>query len=179
MYCKKIVKCILLCCINCLFFYGLIGCALTNIEEDLPKKRSFEYENADELYEIITYSLETEDANAIKELFSPYALEKTIDLDEKIQELIEFYPGCNGGYDVVVPTHRTSNYGEIEYLIYPKYKITNDDKKYQMRLTVYVENDLDRDKEGLYMVQIMTDDAWTDGFEWKDEEDNPGIYILE
>ena len=91
----------------------------------------------------------------------------------------EFYPGCNGGYDITVTTHRSSNYGEIEYLIYPKYKITNDDKKYQMRLTVYVENDTDRDKEGLYMIQVMADEAWPDGFKWKDEEDNPGIYVLE
>ena len=175
----KLKKCILSGVTGVVLFCTLSGCVPDNKDEGVSSYKNSDYTEAENLYETIIAALETEDTKGIKELFSPYALENANELDEKIQELIEFFPGCNGGYEVVVPTYRSTDYGVVEYILYPKYTITNEDTIYQMRLTMYMENDSDKDKEGLYMIQIMTDDAWPDGFKWKDEADTPGIYVLE
>lgn len=177
---KKLLKAFMLGGISCMLFWNIIGCSPTTRGEYLAKQNKSDQEHAAELFEAVTDALETEDTEAIKKLFSPYALENSEDLEEKIQALMEFYPGSNGGYKVVVPTHEsTQQYGVKKYVICPKYTITNDDEVYQMRLTVYVQNDEEPDKEGVYMIQVMTEDAWPEDFKWKDEEDAPGVYVLE
>lgn len=173
-------KYIFLVAISCILFGNIVGCGQTTKGRMLAKQYNSDKEHADALFEVVTEALEEEDVEAIKELFSLYALENSEDLEEKIGELIEFYPGCNGGYEVVVPTHEsTEQYGIKEYIIYPKYHVTNDGELYDLRLTVYMENDVEPNKEGLYSIQVMTDGAWPEGFKWRNEEDAPGVYVLE
>ena len=35
------------------------------------------------------------------------------------------------------------------------------------------------DKEGLYLVEVMTEDAEPEDFKWRNEDDAPGIYVLD
>lgn len=175
-----IKKYIFLACISCILFGNIVGCGQATRGRTLAKQSESDQEQAAELFDAVTAALEAEDVETIKELFSPYALEHSENLDEKIEELIEFYPGCNGGYEVVVPTHESiRQYGTKEYIICPKYHVTNDGERYDLRLTVYMENDVEPNKEGLYSIQVMTDEAWPEGFKWRDEEDAPGVYVLE
>ena len=134
---------------------NIVGCGQATRGQTIEKQYDSDQEYATELFEEVVEALESEDGEAIKELFSPYAIENSENLDEKIEELIEFYPGCNGGYEMVVPTHESiEQYGSKEYIIYPKYHV-------------------------IYSMQVMTNEAWTEGFKWRNEEDAPGVYVLE
>lgn len=57
-------------------------------------------------------------------------------------------------------------------------KIINE-HTYELRITSYIENDKEPEKTGLYMIEVMTEEAKPEGFKWRDEEDAPGIYVLE
>ena len=163
-----------------IFLGNIVGCGQATRGQTIEKQYDSDQEYAMELFEEVVEALESEDEEAIKELFSPYAIENSENLDEKIEELIEFYPGCNGGYEMVVPTHESiEQYGSKEYIIYPKYHVTNDGELYDLRLTVYIENEAESQKEGIYSMQVMTNEAWTEGFKWRNEEDAPGVYVLE
>lgn len=181
-YGKKIIKGLrglMLVTAGCLLLGNVSGCGLNGREEHLAESNRTEKEQADELMQSVLEALEARDAEALKELFSAYALENAYDLDGKIEELMDFYPGCNGGYEGNVRSHRTSDRGETVYVIMPKYTVTNDDKTYEMRFTTYIENDVEAERLGLHIIEVMTEEAKPDGFKWKDEEDEPGIYVLE
>lgn len=81
------------------------------------RRMCFGEEEADKMMKSIMEALEKEDKDALKELFSDYALENAETLDENIDELINFFPGCEDGYKGNVSTHRTSDYGEITNVI--------------------------------------------------------------
>ena len=178
MFGNGIRKILFLVGISCTLFGSIAGCGTTK-GEYLAKKAEPKHEKSKELFEIITAALEVEDSEAIKTLFSPYALENSENLEEKIQELIEFYPGRNGGYEVWYRTHETTNRGVKECVVAAIFEITNDDEIYRMRITTYTENDVDQDKEGVYMIQVMTKEAEPEGFKWKTETSAPGVYVLE
>ena len=106
-------------------------------------------------------------------------MENSNDLDSQMDKLIEFYPGCNGGYKVSISTRESSAYAGKEYILCPQYTITNDDYEYRIRLTAYIENEEEKDKIGLYSIQVMTEEAMPEGFKWRQEDSAPGIYVLE
>lgn len=179
---KKIVKglrCIVLGMTCCMLAGSVSGCGMAGREDYLAETNRSEKEQANGLMQSVLDALEAGDAAALKELFSDYALENADDLDGKIAELMDFYPGCNGGYEGNVPTHVTSDYGKKVYVIMPEYTVTNDDETYQMSLIAQIENDVCPEKVGLYIIEVMTGEAEPEGFKWKDEEDAPGIYVLE
>lgn len=147
-------------------------------EDSQAKTNRSEKEMANERMQSVLDALDAQDADALKELFSDYALENADDLDGKIEELLDFYPGCNGGYEGNVPAHRTSDYGDITYVLTPKYSVTHNGEIYEMRLTMYIESDAQPERIGLHSIQVMTEDARPDGFKWRDEEDAPGVYVF-
>lgn len=176
---KRGLKCFLFGVMSVIIAGGVSGCSLGDRGEYLAESNRTEKEQAGELMQSVIEALEAENAEALKNLFSVYARENSYNLDEKIQELIDFYPGSNGGYEGNVSTHRTADYGDIIYVITPKYTVTNDDESYEVRLTAYIENDVEAERVGLYSIQVMTEEAKPDGFKWRDEEDAPGVYVLE
>lgn len=173
------LKWILLGVMSFMLFSNIFGCSAGSREEYLSNTNRTDKQQAEEMMQEIINALEARDAEAIKELFSSYALENAYDLDGRIEELMDFYPGSNGGYEGNVRTHETTDYGDKIYVLMAKYTVTNDDETYQMRLTMETENDVNPEKVGLYMIQVMTEEAKPEGFKWKDEEDEPGIYVLE
>lgn len=152
-----------------LSIFLLTGCEIQPKESDQVQ--------SDKLMKSIIEALENKDKKALKELFSKYAIENTDDLDEKIKELIEFYPGSDGGYTGNTAMHKTAERGDIIKVISTHYKVKDSSQDYKMTITTYVENDIDSDKIGLYSIEILTPGADHDGFKWRDEEDAPGIYI--
>lgn len=173
------LKFILFVLLGCMLSGNMIGCVPGGRGEYVAKQNRKEKEEADKMMKSIMEALEEEDKDALKELFSDYALENAETLDENIDELINFFPGCEDGYKGNVSTHRTSDYGEITNVIMAKYTVTNGDDTYELHITFYVENDKKPEKIGLYIIEVMTEEGKPEGFKWRDEEDAPGIYVLE
>lgn len=176
---KKRRKSIVMVMVWCLMLGNISGCGVGSQGDYLAETNQTEKEHADKMMQSVLDALEAGDAEGLKKLFSTYAQEHAYDLDGKIEELMEFYPGCDGGYEGNVRSHKTTDQGETVYVIMPKYTVKNGEESYQLRLTIYVENSVEDEKIGLYMIQVKTEEDKPDGFKWKDEEDEPGIYVLE
>lgn len=155
------------CLITILFL--LTSCGFNNKKTD--KQQS------DEMMNLVIQALENKNSQALKDLFSEYAKENTYDLDEKISELMEFYPGYEGEYTGNIRVHETTDRGVKIKAIHTPYKMKYGEIEYEISITFYVQNDVDKSKMGLYMIEVLEPEAEPNGFKWKDEEDEPGIYI--
>ena len=60
------------------------------------------------------------------------------------------------------------------------YEVTyGDGQQYEVNFVTYPQNDKEPEKIGLYLIEVMTEDAKPEGFKWRNETDEPGIYIME
>lgn len=143
---KKILA-ILMCSIMIL---GITGC-------DVPKRKTVNpvYASAQSTVEFLVDAIERKDAKAIKDKFSPYAKKKINNLDEKIDRLIDEFPGWNNDYEISDTFERWSNHGKITNMLTPSYDFVVDGKSYRMRIIYYEESDEDKSKLGWYSLQIM------------------------
>ena len=158
---------------------SVTGCEKISREELLAPRQSDEDRQSDEMMQSIVDALDAEDAEALKELFSPYAQEEIADLDEKIEELIAYYPGSEGGFEGHNVSKKSANRGIISLALLGRYTVKYDGGEYRIRFVTYPQNDEEPEKIGLYLIEVMTEEAKPEGFKWKDETDVPGIYILE
>ena len=159
---------------------SVTGCEKINREEMFAPRRSEEDRKSDEMMQSIVDALDAEDADALKALFSPYAQEEITDLDEKIEELIEYYPGSEGGFEGDCVLERSSDYGVITLMLNGDYEVTyGDGQQYEVNFVTYPQNDKEPEKIGLYLIEVMTEEAMPEGFKWRNETDDPGIYIME
>lgn len=163
----------------CILIGSMTGCHFSSREDYLARSNRSDNEQAEETRQSIIDVLEAQDAEGLKALFSKYALENVEDLDEKIEELIAFYPGCNGGFDGMYDTHESTNYGVQTKVLNGTYTVINNDQKYSLNFTIQLRNDEEPEKIGLHLIEVMTEEAMPEGFKCKDEEDAPGIYVLE
>lgn len=131
----------------CIFLCGTItGCSLSDRGDFLARENRDEKKMADDTIQSVLNALDAKNTDALRKLFSEYALENSRD---------------------------------ITYVLTPKYHITHEGQTYDMFLTMYIENDTQPERIGLHSIQVMTEDAKPEGFKWRDEEDAPGIYVLE
>lgn len=166
--------------VSCILFMELLGCHhYESRGEYLTKVAREEDEQSDEMMQSIVDALEAQDSNALKKLFSPYALKNAENLDEKIEELMNFYPGSNEGIEGDCISERKANYGNITLILTGDYTVTNDGKEYEVSFITIPQNDEEPEKEGLYLLEVMTEEAKPEGFKWRNEDDEPGIYVLE
>jgi len=172
---KKVVMGVMI----CMMFSGILGCGHVDREKRLEKELRSDKEYATYYYDQVTNALETKDMEKLKTLFSPYALDKTSDIDEQITELMEFYPGYTDDYEVSIRTSESSSYSGKKYAINAQYLFSVDGADYRMMITAYTQNVVEIDKVGIHMIQIFKEDAVPNGFKWKDEDDVPGIYVFE
>ncbi len=163
----------------CLVVLSLSGCTYKSRGDYLAKVARDEDKQSDEMMNSIVDALETQDAEALKNLFSTYALEHAEDLDEKIEEIIDFFLGSNGGYEGNCISERKANYGDITLILTGTYTVTNERQEYMVNFITMPQNDEEPDKEGLYLIEVMTEEAEPEGFKWRNEDDEPGIYVLE
>lgn len=158
---------------------SITGCIGSGKKHFMEKVSSDANEQADVMMQSIIKALEEQDVESLKGLFSPYALQHAENLDEKIVKLMEFYPGSNGGYEGVCSGSRPVNYGDVTLILNGKYTVKNDEKEYQVKFVTIPQNDEEPDKVGLYLIEVMTEEAKPEGFKWRNEEDGAGIYVLE
>ncbi len=164
--------------IGYVLMFSLSGCNPESAGEYRARVIRDEQNMADEMMQSIIDSLEAQDVKALKELFSPYALEHAENLDEKIEELMEFYQGSNdemeGG---LCSAEGGIPYGEL--ILDSTYTIKNGEREYEVTIITMPKNDEEPDKVGLYLIEVMTEEAEPEGFKWRNEDDEPGIYVLE
>ena len=163
----------------CILIGSTMGCNSSSRVEYLEKSNYSDEAQAEATRQSIIDALEAKDAEGLKALFSKYAIDNAVNLDEKIEELIAFYPGCNGGFDGTYNTHEGSDRGVQTKVLNGTYTVINDGQEYYLNFTIQRRNDKEPDKVGLHLVEVITEDTMPEGFKWKDEEDAPGVYVLE
>lgn len=143
---KKII--VILICV--MMVLSITGC-------DIPKKRTVNpvYEDAQNTVAFLVDAIERKDAQVIKDQFSPYAQNNIDNLDEKIDRLIEEFPGWNDDYELSDTFQRWSNHGKITFMLTPSFDFEVDDKTYRMRIIYYTKSDEDETKLGYYSIQII------------------------
>jgi hypothetical protein len=145
----------------------------------LEREARTEDEAADLTAEKLIKALEDKDAASVRELFSPYALENSTDLDEKIQEMFEYYPGMDGEYRRTGSSSRSSDYGTVVHIINPVISAEKDGKKYEINICQYLRNDKDSSMEGVYLIEIIKEEDEWESFKHMNEDDRPGVYVGE
>lgn len=176
---KRVLKRILLGMVICMMFSSLFGCGYKGRANRLQKELRSDKEYATYYFEQVTGALEKNDKDALKKLFSAYATNNAPQLDAQMEELMEFYPGCNEGYELNISTYETSAYSGKEYILKAKYNITNDGENYLLRVVAYTENAVTEDKLGIYLIQVLTKEDLDNGMMWKEVDSEPGIYVRE
>ncbi len=163
--------------IGYVLIFSLSGCNPESAGEYRARVIRDEQNMADEMMQAIIDALEEQDVKAMKEMFSTYAIEHAENLDEKIAKIMEFYPGSNEGYEGNCSSMGGKYYSRL--ILYGTYDVMNDGQVYEIRFITMPHNDEEPDKVGLYLIEVMTEEAKPEGFKWKNEEDEPGIYVLE
>lgn len=149
----------------------------TEMEQDADKNPV--YRSAKEEVAFLVDAIERKDAQAIKDKFSPYAKSNIDNLDEKIDRLIEEFPGWNDDYELSDTFQRWSNHGKITYMMTPSFDYTVDDKGYCLRMIYYTESDEDETKLGWYSLQIFEypNPDYSDKFYMHGVDDDPDILL--
>lgn len=138
-----------------------------------------EQEAADQTVHKLFDALEAGDSTAIRNLFSPYALVNAVDLEGKIQELIAYYPGADGGYTGASITTEDNDYGKKQHVLDIILTVTNKGQEYQIDICLQMRNDFDTSMEGVHLIEIIREEEKGADFIWKEKEDAPGVYVGE
>ena len=113
---------------------------------------------ADAQMEKITAALNDQDAAALKAMFSPVALAKATDIDERLDYLLSFFP--NGG--VTWEREPGAAEGTLAYgseLLKEYYKVSAGGVDYSLFFALFTVNEVDPDNVGLYGLGVA---AWAD-----------------
>lgn len=166
--------------VSCLLIGLMTGCTVASSRgEYMMKKSHTDKEKANVVMDSLTEALDKRDVESVKELFSKYALENSDNLDGKIEELMDYYPGYDGEYEVTVSSMEHMDRGVGWHALYAMYDLSKGEQSYEIMLTILSREDREPDKIGLYSIQVMTDEAAPEGFKWREENDAPGVFVLE
>ncbi len=147
--------------IGYVLIFSLSGCNPESAGEYRARVISEDEDMGEEMMNSIIDALEARDVEDLKGLFSTYALEHAENLEEKIEKLLEFYQGSDSERQgELYSAEGGKNYGI--WILNSVYTLKKEP-----------------DKVGLYLIEVMTEEAEPEGFKWRNEEDEPGIYVLE
>ena len=138
-----------------------------------------EQEAADQTVQKLFEALEAGDAAAIRELFSPYAQANAKDLDSKIREMIEYYPGADGGYTGTSGSSESKRGDKFLHILDIELMVTDKGKEYELVICLQMRNDFDPSMEGVHLIEIIKVEDEPADFKWKNEDDAPGVYVAE
>ena len=124
-------------------------------------------------------ALESSDEQAIKGLFSEYAINHSRNLDQKIKDLIEFYPGAEGGYDGASVSDESNNYGVKTHSLDLLIDVENQTTPFRLIVSLYMRDDTDPSKIGVHLIEVYIRDDVPNSFKHKGADDPPGIYVLD
>ncbi len=158
--------------------FQLLGCSPQTASEYRAKVLREDKDMAEDMKKSVIDALDKQDAEVLKGLFSEYALENAEDLDEKIEELMEFYLGSD---ETIEGGMRSAEGGKYygEWIIHSVYTLKKNGQEYEMSIITIPLDDEETDKVGLYLIEVMTEEAEPEGFKWRNEDNAPGIYVLE
>ena len=149
----------------------------SNITGVLTVSSREEKEYAKMVVDTLFNALENKDSQAIKGLFSQYAKDNTYDLDGKINKLISFYPGADGGYESSSISSEDNDYGTKSQALELVLTIKNQGSKYEIKIGMYIRNDFDSSKIGVHFIEVLVEENAPSYFKWKSIDDAPGIYF--
>lgn len=164
--------------LGCVLAVQLLGCSPQTASEYRAKVLKEDNDMAEDMKNSVIDALDKQDAEALKGLFSEYALENAEDLDEKIEELMEFYSGSDEAIEGGMRSSEGGKYYE-DWILNSVYTLKKNGQEYELRIVTIPMDKKEPDKEGLYLVEVMTEEAKPEGFKWRNEEDAPGIYVLD
>lgn len=164
--------------LSSILVFQLSGCSPQTASEYRAKVLREDKDMAENMKKSIIAALDKQDAEALKGLFSEYALENAEDLDEKIEELMEFYAGSDETIEGGMPSAEGGKYYG-EWIINSVYTLKKNGQEYEMSIITMPLDDEEPDKVGLYLIEVMTEEAEPEGFKWRNEDNDPGIYVLD
>lgn len=104
-------------------------------------------------------AVDAKDADAIKALFSPRALEQAENIDEEIEKLFAFYPGptqkCER--DGVNSESGSSNHGKRIRRGSDWFAVVCDNTNYYCNFSMVFMNDMDADEEGVWSIDLVSE----------------------
>ena len=149
----------------------------SNITGVLTVSSREEKEYAKMVVDTLFNALEDKDSQAIKGLFSEYAKNNTYDLDGKINKLLRFYPGADGGYESSSISSEDNDYGTKSQALELVLTIKNQGSKYEIKIGMYIRNDFDSSKIGVHLIEVLVEENAPSYFKWKSIDAPPGIYF--
>ena len=149
----------------------------SNITGVLTVSSREEKEYAKMVVDTLFNALEEKNPQSIKGLFSEYAKDNTYDLDGKINKLLSFYAGADGGYESSSISSEDNDYGTKSQALELTLTIKNQDSKYEINIGMYIRNDLDSSKIGVHLIEVLVEEKAPSNFKWKSIDDAPGLYF--
>ena len=135
-----------------------------------------EYDSAKYVIDSLFNALEAKDAKAIKELFSEHAKANASNLDEKIIELINFYPGAESGYKCNSQSHNSYNYGTKIHALDLVILVDSQSFPYRLVVSMCLKDDTDPSKIGVHLIEASI--RTSNGFYRRSYDDPPGVYVV-
>ena len=135
---------------------------------------------ADDRIEQIISSLKVKNKDALNALFSNKALSESNDFDDEVDRLFEFMKGNitswkrEGGVD----SDESAEQGKKSLMLRYSILISTDIDDYCVFVIDYNTDTIDKDNEGIYMLEISKQSYHGDWAPWQ-ERMFPGISIIE
>ncbi len=153
---NNIIKVIIIIGVISLLSTTFMGCSEAQLKVISSEKI------AKENCETILSSLDTGDKEGLKNLFCN-TVKSSSELDAQIEAAMDFYEGKTVSYDNILSSETGSNRdGKIvEKTINPAIRgiVTDTNKKYEIKLYIYIICAEDLDREGVTKISIESDDG--------------------
>ena len=164
---------------------NLTGCGkLMSRGERLTRELGSDQQISDQIMEEIVTALDARDADALKEQFSEEALGEATDLDQQIADLMNFYQGKKQSFEGHASSSTHTKYGEdVEKSFIGHYTLVTDKETYQVMYDYKVIDKKNRDKEGMYQLELVTQEIYNKQVEengtyrWIASDEGPGVYM--
>lgn len=165
-----VICCVILCA-------SLGGCM--SREERLTRELGSDQRTSDQITEAIVAALDAKDANALKELFSDSTLQEATDLDQQINDIMDFYQGKMVNYSGDANSKTHIKYGEEEEKeLTGYYELTTDKEIYEIGYIYTSINKEYLEKVGLSKLEIVKKSLYDqEDFHWQFFKNGVGAYM--
>ncbi|MCI5874786.1 MAG: DUF5104 domain-containing protein [Clostridiales bacterium] len=167
---------LILCIISIL---NITGCGGDVSRVDKLEQQSLSVEeNANEIMNQVLEILNSHDAEQLSGIFSEGVRNNVSNLSDMSMQAIEFYEGIGKIVkSEYMGTYISNNRGKKVIYGTSRYTVETENHIYLVWIVIQNKNDYDESMEGLYLLQIITEETRVDGFTWEDKNSDPGIYI--
>ena len=142
-------------------------------------------EQSDEIMENIVKALEDKDSSALLRQFSKRTQKEQEDLEQQIEELMEYYQGERKEFKGLAATNEHNNKGKlIEKSFLGNYKLTTDQKTYRVCYKFQLADE-NKENVGLTVLEFVTEETYQKEVEvqgyysWKFQGELEGVYLTD